>query len=213
MKINRLVAIAAAFLCLIPMSAGAQNVTKPAENGPAYIGSEREVRKFDGHIAASMDYTAFGICVGTYDDNPELIETELFINVYSSGTWKEINPNSKFILKVNGENIILTTKYGSDWKGGHDSFVSSAGIMGAIGGVTQIVYKSQARYPITGEQLEALMKYGFTKFRFQIVGEVVEDEISERKCRKIAEDLAEDYEEVRKEQAEIHQKVNDLSDF
>lgn len=209
---NILFAIAA-IAASLSIDATAQNVTKPAETGPSYIGATREVRKFDGQSAVSQDYSTFGISVGTYDNNPEEIVTELIIRTYGSGTYTEINKNSKFILKVNGENMILTTPNGTDWVGSHDSFVGSAGVLGAIGGVRQMVYKAEARYPITGEQLEALMKYGFSKYRFQVVGAVNEDDFSERKQKKIAEDLSEAYEEVREEQAEIHKKVNDLSDF
>ncbi|MGN0028788.1 MAG: hypothetical protein ACI35Q_03535 [Marinilabiliaceae bacterium] len=213
MRNFRFAALAAAVLSILSSDALAQNVTKPAETGPAYIGASRFVRKFDGTTAISQDYSAFGICVGTYDDAPDVIVTELIVYTYSSGKWAEINANSKFILKVNGENMVLTTKYGTNWAGSHDTFVGSAGVLGALSGAKQVVYTAQARYPITGEQLEALMKYGFSKYRFQVVGGVNEDEFSERKQRRIAEDLTDAYNEVREEQAEIHRKVNDLSDF
>ena len=57
------------------------------------------------------------------------------------------------------------------------------------------------------------MKYGFSKYRFQVVGSVNEGEFSERKQNKIARKLSESYNEVRSEQATISNKVNDLSDF
>ncbi len=191
----------------------AQNVTAPTETGPTYIGATREVGKFAGKVALSQDYASYGISVGTYDDNPDLIVTELVITTFSSGTYADINENSKFILKVNGENMILSTPHGTNWVGAHGSFVGAAGIAGAIAGVTQHVYTSVAHYPITGEQLDQLLKYGFTKYRFQIVGNVMEGEFSERKLRRMVENLNEAYNEAREEQATISNKVNDLSDF
>lgn len=194
-------------------AATAQNVTKPAETGPTYIGAFRTIDKFDGSVALSQDYAGYGISVGTYDDDPERIVTSLVVMTYSSGTYTEINPNSKLILKVNGENMILTTPNGTQWVGAHDSFVGSAGVAGAIVGVKQVVYYAKALYPITGEQLEALLQYGFSKYRFQYVGGVNEGEFSERKQKKLTRKLNENYQEVRDEQAEIHKKTYDLSDF
>lgn len=202
-----------AIVALVSSFCQAQNVTDPVETGPTYIGSTREVGKFAGRMALSQDYASYGITVGTYDDNPDLIVTELVITTFSSGTYTDINANSKFILKVNGENMILTTPNGTNWVGSHSSFVGSAGIAGAIVGSKQVVYKSVAHYPVTGEQLELLLKHGFTKYRFQVVGNVIEGEFSERKLRRMTEDLNDAYNEVREEQAAISNKVNDLSDF
>ncbi len=210
---NTLKSVVLAFSVLASSFCSAQNVTKPAETGPTYIGTYRNVDKFDGTVAFSQDYAGFGISVGTYDDDPDRIVTELIILTFSSGKYADINENSKLILKVNGENMILTTPHGTNWVGAHDSFVGAAGVAGALFGATQVVYRSIAHYPVTGEQLDALLKYGFTKYRFQIVGSVNEGEFSERKQRKIVKRLNEAYEEVREEQAEIANKVNDLSDF
>ena len=210
---NTLKSVVLAFSVLVSSFCSAQNVTKPAETGPTYIGATRHVSKFDGSIAVSQDYASFGITVGTYDDNPDRIVTELVITTFGTGCYTEINSNSKFILKVNGENMILTTPHGTNWVGAHYSFVGSAGIAGAIVGVKQVVYAAVAHYPITGEQLDLLMKYGFSKYRFQVVGGVNEGEFSARKQRRLAEDITDEYEEVREEQAEIANKVNDLSDF
>lgn len=202
-----------AIVALVSSFCQAQNVTDPVETGPAYIGATREAGKFAGRMAVGFNIATYGISVGTYDDNPDLVVTELVITTFTSKNYVDISANSKFILKVNGENMILTTPNGTNWVGSHSSFVSSAGVVGAIVGSTQVVYKSVAHYPITGEQLDLLLKYGFTKYRFQVVGNVIEGEFSERKLRRMTEDLNDAYNEVREEQAAISNKVNDLSDF
>ncbi len=200
-------------LTLSEFTSQAQNVTATPENGPAYIGASREIDMFDGSIVASLDYSSYGIAVGAYDDSPDEIVTELVIYTRGSSNFKEINPNSKLILKVNGENMILTTTHGTNWVGSHQTGISAKGVMGALSGQKQVTHIAEARYPITGEQLEKLMKYGFSKYRFQVVGSVNEGEFSERKQNKIARKLSESYNEVRSEQATISNKVNDLSDF
>ena len=107
----------------------------------------------------------------------------------------------------------MTTAEGAEWTGSHESYVGAAGIMGAIGGVSQTVYTSKAYYPVTETQLDSIMTYGFTKYRFQIVGGVNEGEFSDRKSGKLGKKLKEGYEKVRKQQEETAAKVNDLSDF
>lgn len=210
---NTLKSVVLAFSVLVSSFCSAQNVTKPAETGPTYIGTDRKVCQFDGSAALSQDYANLGVAVGTYDDDPDRIVTELVVVTFSSGNYAEINANSKLILKVNGENMILTTPNGTNWVGAHDTFVGSAGVLGAIAGVSQVVYRAVAHYPVTGEQLDLLLKYGFSKYRFQIVGGVNEGEFSERQQRKLVKQFQEAYEEVRENQAEIATKVNDLSDF
>lgn len=202
-----------AVVALVSSFCHAQNVTAPVETGPAYIGATREAGKFAGHMAFGFNMATYGISVGTYDDNPDLVVTELVIITCTSSNYVDINANSKFILKVNGENMILTTPNGTNWVGSHSSYVSTAGIVGVIVGGKQVVYQSVAHYPITGEQLDLLLKYGFTKYRFQVDGKVIEGEFSERKLRRMTEDLNDAYNEVREKQAAISNKVNDLSDF
>ncbi len=75
------------------------------------------------------------------------------------------------------------------------------------------MYRAVAHYPVTSEQLDLLLKYGFSKYRFQIVGGVNEGEFSERQQRKLVKRFQEAYEEVRENQAEIATKEDDLSDF
>lgn len=209
---NTLKSAILAIAALASSFCSAQNVTAPTVTGPTYIGTYREVGKFAGQIAVGFDFVTYGISVGTYDDNPDLIVTELVISAFSKG-YVDINENSKFILKVNGDNMILSTPHGTNWVGAHDSFVGTAGVAGLIVGAKQLIYRSTAHYPITGDQLEKLLKYGFTKYRFQIKGKVMEGELSERKLRRMVENLNEAYNEAREEQATISNKVNDLSDF
>ncbi|MCQ2229571.1 MAG: hypothetical protein MJZ13_07490 [Bacteroidales bacterium] len=201
------------FSFLFCLTSFAQNTTEKAESGPAYIGEERIAIKFDGSIAASMDCSELGITVGAYDNNPNQITTSLVVMISSSGTWKEINSNMKLILKVAGNPMTFSTQEGTDWVGSHNSYVGSAGVLGALGGVTQTVYTSKAYYPITESQLDSLMQYGFTKYRFQIVGDVTEGEFSDRKTAKLGKKIKEAYEYVREKQAKNSAKMNDLSDF
>lgn len=76
-----------AIVALVSSFCQAQNVTDPVETGPTYIGSTREVGKFAGRMALSQDYASYGITVGTYDDNPDLIVTELVITTFSSNLY------------------------------------------------------------------------------------------------------------------------------
>lgn len=204
-------AAVAASLCVCAMG---QNVTNVEETGPTYIGATRIIDKFDGNTAFAFYYASYGLSVGTYDDNPSVVETAVVVRTFSSqGGWVDINPGSKLILKVNGENMVLTTPKGTKYVGAHDSFVGSQGVLGAIAGSKAVFRTATATYPVSGEDLEKLLRYGFSKFRFQVVGDVGEGEFSDRKTRRMAENLREAHEEIVEEQARISQKVNDLSDF
>lgn len=190
-----------------------QNTTEKVESGPAYIGEEAMVLKFDGQYAVSMDFAELGVTVGTYDNNPNQITTSMVVKISSSGTWKEINPNMKLVLKVADVPMVLNTIEGTDWVGAHNSYVGASGVLGALGGVTQRVYTSKAYYPVTESQLDSLMTYGFTKYRFQIVGDVNEGEFSQKKTAKIGRKISDCYKKVREKQAKTSAKMNDFSDF
>lgn len=201
------------FLVAGLIGVSAKNETKPVESGPAYIGTEKMAVKFDGQMAVSMDFSELGITVGAFDDNPEDITTSIVIKNSSSGSWSEINANMKLILKVAGNPMVLTTIDGTNWNGSHDSYHGAAGVMGALAGVIQYIYTSKAYFPVSQSQLDSLMTYGFTKYRFQTVSGVNEGEFSERKSLKIGDKIKDAYETVRAKQAETSAKMNDLSDF
>lgn len=73
-----------AIVALVSSFCQAQNVTAPVETGPAYIGATREAGKFAGKMAIGFNIATYGISVGTYDDNPDLVVTELVIATFTS---------------------------------------------------------------------------------------------------------------------------------
>lgn len=206
--------VVAALSAALCVCATGQNVTNVEETGATYIGATRLVDKFDGETVAMSYFAEYGLTIGTYDDNPSVVETAVVVKTFSTlGRWVDINPGSKLILKVNGENMVLTTPKGTLYVGAHDSFVGTKGWLGAVSGTKAVFHAATATYPISGEDLEKLLQYGFSKFRFQVVGDVCEGEFSDRKTRRMAENLKDAHDEIVEEQAEIASKVNDLSDF
>lgn len=105
--IKLVIAALSAALCVC---AAGQNVTNVEETGATYIGATRLVGKFDGETATMSYFAEYGLTIGTYDDNPSVVETAVVVKTFSTkGHWVDINPGSKLILKVNGENMVLTT--------------------------------------------------------------------------------------------------------
>lgn len=191
---------------LLSTTVSAQNVTETSTQGAAFVGEEKRVQYLDGNPKTSRTCLELGIAVGAYDNTPNEVTTELVVTFHSINAFQEVNPGSKFILKINGENVILITPEGTQCQGGLSTYSNS--FWGR-----RTFYKSVALYPISGENLDKLLEYGFTKYRLQFVGGVKEDELSERDTKWLRRSLNEEYTEVRKSQDEISNKVNDLSDF
>ena len=173
-----------------------------------YSGNQSIAAKFDGNKLVMHDFSECGFAVGKYGQNPETI-TEFVVRTYSKEGFKETNKGSKLILKVNGENMELVTPLGSCCATAHTTYWGTDGILGLLGGSETWVFTTDVKYPISKGQLEKLLKYGFSKYKLQVEGEVREGELDDKKPKKLTHKLNKAYKKI----AQIPADMDDLSDF
>lgn len=173
-----------------------------------YMGNQSIATKFDGNKLDMDGFSECGFAIGKYGQSSEIV-TELLVRTFSKKGFKETNKGSRLILKVNGENMELVTPLGSCCPAAHTTYWGTDGILGLLGGSETWVFATDAKYPLSKEQLEKLLKHGFSKYRLQVEGDVREGELDDKKLKKLTHKLDKAYKKI----AKIPADMNDLSDF
>lgn len=198
----------AASLAAIVVSIADYQAQAQDTQGCDYLGNQSIATKFDGNKLDMDGFSECGFAIGKYGQSPESV-TEFVVRTYSKKGFKEINKGSKLILKVNGENMELVSPLGTGCPTAHTTYWGTDGILGLLGGSETWVFTTDAKYPLTREQLEKLLKYGFSKYRLQVEGEVREGELDDKKLKKLTHKLNKAYKKI----AKITADMDDLSGF
>lgn len=169
----------------------------------SYIGQQATAVEIRGSSWLG-DYTSLGWSVGAYSDYPDEKFNSLLLYNYSFNNI-QIPANSKLILKVGGQNMILTTARGTNYEG------STVIIEKPMRYSINIYYATSVYYEVTQAQADSINTYGISKYRYQVNGTVFERE--GMNYEKIARKMKKVYEKILVNQSKVSDKVNDLSDF
>ena len=118
----------------------------------------------------------FGWLLSTYD--ADVNSTILYLRVALLGvsSYREVNSNSKLILKLSdGEIITLQTKHGT-----HYSY-SESHELGYLKSLNMYYRNTYTLFPVSGEQLKKIVDKGIIKVRMQEVDNVYDGDICSKK--------------------------------
>ena len=177
--------------------------TTSAAQQPSYIGeTDRHVVEIKG--SSWLDnYTAIGWSIGAYSDAPGKKDNAIVLYNVSDYRDVEVPAGSKFIIKVNGEPMVLQTEHGTFYDGSH-SIIDR-------GPRYNLLYTTTVYYEVTQEQADLINKYGISKFRYQIDNKVLERD--NMNSEKIARKMKRAYDRISDRQDAISRKMEDISDF
>ena len=148
------------------------------------------------------DVTEIGWALGCYNDKPGEIYSQLVLRNINNYQFLDIAPDSKLILKVGGNPMVLTTVDGTNWNG-------SSSVVPVSPRTTNHI--TVAYYEITPEQADSINTFGITKYRMQMTHKVYErDELN---SQKIAKKMKAKYDYLFGKLSKTYKQVNDLSDF